>query len=104
MQAPVAVSKQEAVKAIIDEVVEALAPDVLYIRFNFGEDWLGNPSVFFRVLLSDEASQDHRRHALALRIYQLIDDRIDRLNLGVNTHFNIRSSSEQDALKDAKWA
>ena len=42
---PVAASRQEEVKAVIDEVVEKMAPDVVYIRFNFGEDWSGDPAV-----------------------------------------------------------
>ena len=104
MQVPVEASKQEAVKAAIDEVVEALAPKIVHIRSNFGEDWMGNPALFFRVLLSDEASKDENLHPTARRVYQLMDERMDALDLNVHSHFNFRSLSEQRNLKDTDWA
>ena len=36
---------------------QALAPDVVRIRFNVGEDWTGDPALFFRVVLTDKASK-----------------------------------------------
>ena len=102
MQVPVAASKQEAVKAVIDEVVAALAPNVIHIRFSFDEDWMGNPALFFRVLLSDEASQEENMHPIANRVRALLDQRLD-LDLGF-PYVNFRSFSEQQASKDPAWA
>ena len=103
MQVPVAASKQEAVKAAIDEVVEAFAPNVIYIRYNFDEDWIGDPAIYFRVLLSDEASKEENRHTIAVRIRRMLDDRLDFREMGYS-YVRFRSLSEQQMMKDLDWA
>lgn len=65
-----------AITDAISEVVAELSPDVVRIRFNCGEDWTGDPCVYFRILLSDEAARMRLREipekvkkALAARLY-----------------------------------
>ena len=39
----------------VREIEEKLRPDVVRIRYTVGEDWTGDPGIFFRVVLADEA-------------------------------------------------
>ena len=102
MQVPVEAAKEEAVKAVIEEVIAALAPNVIHIRFRFDEDWMGNPAVFFHVLLSDEASQEQNMHRIANQVRAVFDERLD-LDVGF-PYVRFRSLSEQQASNNPAWA
>jgi hypothetical protein len=47
-------------QAQVDEIAHELAPAVVRIRLEVGQDWSEDPAVYFRVILSDEASQQER--------------------------------------------
>src|SRR5579859_5087593 len=87
----------------IDQIARDLAPGVVRIRFNEGEDWSGHPALYFRVVLSDEASRtDHLSVTAAAVRGRLFDE----LNLAHSDHIpyvRFRSQSEQAELKDAAW-
>jgi hypothetical protein len=55
---PAGVVKQAEIASAVAEVERLLAPDVEHIQYEIGQDWSGDWAVFFRVLLSDEASKD----------------------------------------------
>ncbi len=77
--------------------------EVVRVRYSFGEDWSGDPAIYFRIVLSDEASEDDRLADVTQRIRrELVDD------LGLDAsdyfpYFNFRSKSEEDKLKDPEW-
>jgi len=50
-------SKQPQINAAVTDVVKELSPSVKKIRFDIGQDWSGQWAIFFRVLLSDDASE-----------------------------------------------
>jgi hypothetical protein len=80
MRFPSAVAKQPQINAAVSEVVRLLTPDVVHIRYDIGQDWSGDWAIFFRVLLSDEASRTRLVRPLPLRNdavdhYQLKSDR-----------------------------
>ena len=41
----------------VDRIARDLAPDVVRIRLDVTTDWTGDPALYFRVTLSDEASR-----------------------------------------------
>jgi hypothetical protein len=41
----------------LQETAMKFSGEVVAIRYSFGHDWNGDPAIFFRVLLSDAASQ-----------------------------------------------
>lgn len=96
-------TKQAEINAVISEVVRLLAPDVVRIRFDFGEDWSGDPAIFFRVLLSDEAAE-RRLHEVTRRVVQALEDQVDFRSLGLFAYYNFRSVSEQAVLREEIWA
>ena len=42
--------------AKLNVLVKKLSEDVVDVRFNQGEDWSGDPSLFFRVILRDKVT------------------------------------------------
>jgi hypothetical protein len=40
----------------LEKAVQLLKPDVVRVRYSLRDDWQGRPSVFFRVVLSDDAA------------------------------------------------
>ena len=49
--------RQADIAEVAERVAEELRPDVLRIRCSVGEDWSGDPAVFLRIVLSDNASK-----------------------------------------------
>jgi hypothetical protein len=83
----------------------ALAPDVVRIRYSLADDWTGDPSIFYRVVLSDEvASREEELGETAERVIEAIRNEVDAEQFGRHDYFNFRSLSEQAELKDPKWA
>ena len=83
-----------------------LAPlGVIRIRHTVGEDWSGEPAVYFRVLLSDAASDPARLRDVTRNIEAVIDREVDPLNAwGLFAYFNFRSQSEQAVIQEPAWA
>lgn len=100
---PAAISKQAEIAEAVAEVVRILAPDVVYVRYEIGENWYGDPAVFFRSLLSDEAAEKRLRET-ARKVEQELEERLDFAALGLFSYYNVRSVSEQAALRGKEWA
>ena len=77
MYLPAAVTKQSEIQAAIHDVERCLAPDVVRIRYEIGEDWSGQWAIFFRVLLSDEVNAKRLRDITAQVMWRMSE----RLNL-----------------------
>jgi hypothetical protein len=103
MYLPSAVTKQSEIQAAINEVERSLAPDVVRIRYDIGEDWSGQWAIFFRVVLSDEAAK-RRLRDVADKIVWGLAERLDFPGMGVSPYHNFRSASEQEALQEPAWA
>ena len=92
------------IEAGAQRAVQALAPDVVRIRYSLGEDWTGDPSVFFRVVLSKEASREEHLGETARRIESSIRNEVNPDELGLYAYFTFRSESEEAANREAAWA
>ena len=103
MYLPSAVTKQPEIQAAIHEVEQALAPDVVRIRYEAGEDWSGQRAIFFRVVLTDDAAKRRLRDIAAKGVWGLAR-RIDFPAMGVFPYHNFRSVSEQESLQEPAWA
>ena len=49
----------------VQRACQAFAPNVVRIRYSFGEDWTGDPSIFFRIVITDAASREGHLGELA---------------------------------------
>jgi hypothetical protein len=88
----------------VDQIARALAPDVVYVRFNVSHDWSGDPAIYFRVLLSDEAASHRERLVeVAGRVRQALSDGLGLAELDHISYFHFRTQSEQAGLREKAW-
>jgi hypothetical protein len=101
---PTAITHQPGINAAVVDVARELSPAVLHIRYEIGQDWSGDWAIFFRVVLSDEASHPHAlRHATTM-VRSRFAEKIDFAALGLRPYFNFRSRSEQERMREPAWA
>ena len=103
MHFPLAIAKRPEINAAVSEVVRLLAPDVVHIRYDIGQDWSGDWAVFFRIVVSDEASRMRLREVATEVVWRLAD-RLDFSSMGLFPYHNFRSVSEQAVLREEAWA
>jgi len=92
-------------KAATARAARRLAPDVVSIIPTLGNDWSGEPAVFFMVILSDVASSRERLLSVTDRVSKAIVGELEPLEeWGVLPYFNFRSQSEQAKLNEPTLA
>ena len=64
----------------------------------------GEPSIFFRILVSDAAGHPANLKDLAQRVALLLMNEVQTDEFGLHAYFNFRSESEQAALREPAWA
>jgi hypothetical protein len=94
---------QEKIRAGVRRAERALAPDVIRIMYSFAEDVQGNFSLFFRIVISDNAAAPNRLRETTQGIIAKVLREIKAEELGLQTYFNFRSRSEQALLRDSFW-
>ena len=102
---PRARSRTAEFAAAVAEVERQLVPDVVRIRFTLGEDWTGDPAVFFKIVVPDDVFTSGRISPVSLRISQAITLTVEPLEeWGVMPYFNYRSESGQAKMNEPAWA
>jgi hypothetical protein len=104
MYFPGAITTQPQINAAVGEVVRDLAPSVVHIRYDIGQDWSGDWAIFFRVLLSDEASKAHNLQDVTSQVEEQLYEKIDFRAIGLFAYFNYRNQSEQAKMLEPAWA
>jgi hypothetical protein len=104
MYIPSGVVKQAKIARGVAAVERELAPDVVHIRYEITPDWGDEWAIFFRILLSDEASREERLAEVASRARSRLADKLKLDESGLLAYFNFRSQSEQKTLKEPAWA
>jgi hypothetical protein len=97
------VNHQE-VDAAVERAATALANTVVRIRYDFGSDWTGDPSIFFRIVLTDEAAKNPNLSVIANVISHILTREVKPEEHGLHSYFNFRSAAEQAHLKEPTWA
>lgn len=95
---------QSRITPAVERAVRALAPNVVRIRYSLSEDWSGEPAIFFRIVLSDDASREARLREIAPAVSSAVLQEVNPEELGLQYYFNFRSVSEQAELKEESWA
>jgi hypothetical protein len=103
MYLPIAVQKQPQINVAVASLQRELWPEVQRIRYDIGQDWSGQWAIFFRVLLSDEASARHLREVTTQVVWRM-SERLNLPELGLFPYFDFRSVSEQAKLNEPEWA
>ena len=101
---PSGIVNQRQLATAIQKAADALAPDVVRIRYALTIDSTGSAAIFFRILLSDRASRPDRLYKTTERITAKILEIVQpQERFGMEAYFNFRSESEQAKLHDAAW-
>ncbi len=103
MYAPLAVTRETEIESAIAEVERELKPDVIRIRYEIGQDWSDQWSIFFRIVLRDDAV-GKRIGESRQKVVQALARRLDFRVMGVFAYHNFRSESEQARLREEDWA
>ena len=98
----VVVNEAEIAKAL-KKAEKALKPDVVRIRYSLGDDWIGAPSIFFRAVITDDASQESKLREVSRRIKHEILNAVDAYEMGLQSYFYLRNLSEQKQMKEKSW-
>jgi hypothetical protein len=90
----------------VDEVAKKFPAEVVRIRHSFSRDWDGDPAIYFRIVVTNEA----RRTIPLSELTGKIEDALVK-DLALFTseysvyipYFEFRTKAEQDRSKDPTW-
>jgi len=95
------VASREEFQQTIEALERQLAPGVVRIRWNVGEDHDRKECLFFRIVLSDEFKASLL--AIAKEARNTLYDAVSKANIGMFAYTNIRLESEVIALGEKEW-
>jgi hypothetical protein len=102
---PTAFAQQSRFQAAAARAAQRLAPQVVGIIPTLGNDWSGEPAVFFMVILNDAASRRDQLLNVSNHVSEAIVQQVQPLEQwGVLPYFNFRSQSEQTKLNQPALA
>ena len=87
----------------VREIEKRFAGEVVGIRYSVGDDWSGDPGIFFKVLLTDAASRREVIRDIAYRVEWALADIVFLDSPDYFPYVNYRSESEQVKMKDPAW-
>src|SRR4051812_35510461 len=88
----------------VKRAVEKLGPEVVRVRHSVGEDWTGDPSIEFRIVLTDIASREETLDQVTEKIIRSLVDELRPYEWGLIPYFSFRSQSEQlTRSQDLEW-
>jgi len=100
-----AFAQQGQLDQAINDLRSTLGPDVVSLRYTLGQDWSGEPAIFFRIVLSDRASRREQLQNATSQIENVVVRSLEPLEQwGVLPYFSYRSPSEQAMLQEEAWA
>jgi hypothetical protein len=93
---PRAFAQQPLFQSAVARAAQGLMPNVVGIIPTLDNDWMGQPAVFFMVILSDAASRRDQLLKVTNHVSSVIVQQVQPLEQwGVLPYFNFRSQSEQ---------
>src|SRR5262245_40625041 len=87
----------------VQETAKKFPEDVVRIRYSFDEDWSGDPAIYFRIVLSDDASKRERLWESSEGVRKALLQDLQLNESDYLSYFNFRSKSEEDKLKEPDW-
>ncbi len=101
---PAIFSNTPQLQADVRRAAQSLGADVVRINFEIGLDVMGVDSIFFKIVLTDEASSPARLRFVTQHVAFALMNQLKTDENGVHAHFNFRSQSEVASIKDPAWA
>ena len=89
----------------IKSAIRRLGPEAALVSYSLGADSTGEPSVFFRIVLTDAAAREEMLADVTGRIATLLFDELRPMERwGLHAYFNFRSYAEHRSRNDPEWA
>jgi hypothetical protein len=104
MIVPAIFVNEQQLQADVRLAAQALGADVVHINFEIGSDVMGFDSIFFNIVLTDEASRPARLRFVTQHVALALMHQLKTDENGVHAYFNFRSKSEVAGTKDPAWA
>jgi hypothetical protein len=96
MYVPAAFAQQAEFQSAVNRAAQQQRPHVVDLTFTLGNDWSGEPAVFFMVILSNPASRREQLLRITNQVSNAIVQMVQPLEQwGVLPYFNFRSEAEQ---------
>jgi hypothetical protein len=92
------------IHAGIERAVQLFRDDVVHVYYEVGFDWMGFASIFFKIVISDQASRPARLRDISQRLELALMSELGTDENGVHAYFNFRSQSEVESINDPAWA
>jgi hypothetical protein len=93
-----------AIDSAVRRVESLFAPLVVRIQYTLENNHYGDPSITFRVLVTDDAADDiDQLYALSKRISHALIVEAQTHEIGLQAYFSYRTVSEQERLPDPMW-
>src|ERR1700675_4860417 len=89
------------INAAITQIYQRMR-DVRLIRFDRRTDWSGDDAIYFRILISDDAARTRLRETMA-EVVGMLESILNLETMGLHVYHNVRSESEQAALREKSW-
>ena len=95
---------QEKLGDEIERARRRLGPEVVRLKHSVGADTSGEPSIYFRIVLTDSASVEETLADVIGQISGILFDELRPYeNWGLRPYFSFRSQSEQAKRDDPAW-
>jgi hypothetical protein len=102
---PAGLVRQKELKKSIDRAIARLGNRIVHLNYSLGEDWAGEPALFFRIVIPDAAAHSDNLVGVTNGIRSIADDIVRPFeNWGLLSYFSFRSRSEQQSRNDPEWA
>jgi hypothetical protein len=101
---PAILANTPQLQADVRRAAQSLGTDVVHINFEIGFDVMGFDSIFFNIVLTDEASRPARLRFVTQHVALTLINQLKTDENGVHAYFNFRSQSEVANIKDPTWA
>jgi len=90
----------------VDDVAKKFPDVVVRIRHSFSRDWDGDPAIYFRIVVTDDAEQRYPLPQLTSRIEDALIEDLALFKSEYSVYipyFTYRTKADQDRLKDQEW-
>jgi hypothetical protein len=101
---PTGFVQQSQIEAEISKAKRKLGPEVVRVNYSIGSNSTDDPSIFFRVVLTDDAAKEDRLAEGTRKVGIALFDELRPIeNWGLIPYVNFRSQTEQNAIDDPDW-
>jgi hypothetical protein len=102
---PAGLVREKELAKSVSRATRKLGNRIVRLNYSLGEDWAGEPSVFFRIVIPDAAAQEDKLVDVTTGIRSVVDGIVRPYeNWGLLSYFNFRSKSEHESRNDPEWA